>query len=294
MSKKMYYNNCKHVLLITDAITGEISCNKCGTVLNEKPIDFESERIIQGIEQSTTRTGNKIALKMADMGLSTLIESKDRDSSGKILSDYNKRSFYRLRIWDRNSRYATTKQSFVNAFLFLDGIRSKLGLPDHVVEKTAYLFRKMEQKKLLLGRSNKVILCGSVYAACRLTNTPRTIRDIADAGGIKKKIIQRTYRMIIRNLEVSSKSYRPTEFIERIANEVNISEKSKRQARKILERGQKEGLTQGKHPMAMAAASVYMAAQKNGEKISQMSISKASIISTVSIRNRVKDLEKIQ
>ena len=38
---------------------------------------------------------------MADMGLSTLIESKDIDSSGKALSIDNKRSFHRLRMWDR-------------------------------------------------------------------------------------------------------------------------------------------------------------------------------------------------
>ncbi|MDH3766457.1 MAG: hypothetical protein OER82_11715, partial [Nitrosopumilus sp.] len=100
----------------------------------------------------------------------------------------------RLRMWDRNSRSALTKQSFIKAFTFLDGIRSKLGLPEHVVEKSAYLFRKVEQKKLLHGRSNQSVLCAVVYMACRITNTPRTLNDIANAAGIKKKVNLKLFR----------------------------------------------------------------------------------------------------
>jgi transcription initiation factor TFIIB len=133
---------------------------------------------------------------MADMGLSTIMESKDRDSTGRSLSAENKRMFYRLRMWDRNSRSVLAKQSYIKAFTFLDGLRSKLGLPGHVVEKSAYLFRKVEQEKLLYGRTNKSVLCAVVYIACRLTDTPRTLANIADAAGIKKKALQRVYRTL--------------------------------------------------------------------------------------------------
>ncbi|MDH3656737.1 MAG: hypothetical protein OEM77_01165 [Nitrosopumilus sp.] len=137
--------------------------------------------------QSSARTGQKISLKMPDMGLSTLIQAQDRDSSGRTLSRQNKQSFHRLRMWDRNNRFANTKKSYIKAFTFLDGMRSKLGLPEHVVEKSAYLFRKVEQKKLLHGRSNQSVPCAVVYMACRITDTPRTLNDIADAAGIKKE-----------------------------------------------------------------------------------------------------------
>lgn len=288
---------CMHLFKVTDAVTGEITCGNCGVVLFENAIDFGPENAAQTMDeyQSNARTGQKISLKMADMGLSTLIQAKDRDSSGRTLSRQNKQSFHRLRMWDRNSRSALTKQSFIKAFTFLDGIRSKLGLPEHVVEKSAYLFRKAEQKQLLPGRSNQSVLCAVVYMACRITNTPRTLNDIADAAGIKKKVIQRVYRLLSANLDdVNSMSYSPTEFIERISSEVMVSEKIRRDARKILEFGEKKGITSGKHPMSMAAAAVYLAVQDNHEKVSQTRIAQVSGISAVTIRNRVKELKIIQ
>ena len=278
-------------------MTGEITCGHCGVVLSERAIDFGPENTGQTMDeyQNSARTGQKISLKMADMGLSTLIQAQNRDSSGKSLSGQNKRSFNRLRIWDRNSRYALTKQSYIKAFTFLDGIRSKLGLPEHVVEKSAYLFRKTEQKKLLHGRSSQSVLCAVVYMACRITDTPRTLNDIADAAGIKKKVIQRTYRLLSANLEgVNSISYNPTEFIERISSEVIVSEKTRRDARKILQFGQKKGIVSGKHPMSMAAAAVYLAVRDNHEKVSQTKIAQASGISAVTIRNRVKEIKIAQ
>jgi len=47
-----------------------------------------------------------------------------------------------------------------------------------------------------------------------------------------------------------------------------VSEKTRRDARKILQFGQKRGITSGKHPMSMAAAAVYLAVQDNHEKVS--------------------------
>jgi transcription initiation factor TFIIB len=288
---------CLHLVKVTDAMTGEITCGNCGVVLSENAIDFGPENASQtmGEYQNNARTGQKISLKMADMGLSTIMESKDRDSTGRSLSAENRRMFYRLRMWDRNSRSVLSKESYIKAFTFLDGIRSKLGLPEHVVEKSAYLFRKVKQKELLRGRSNQSVLCAVVYIACRLTDTPRTLTDIADAAGIKKKALQRVYRTLYANLDdVHSLSYSPFEFISRISSEANVSEKTKRDARKILEFGQKSAITSGKHPMSMAAAAVYLAMRDNHEKVSQTRIAQISGISSVTIRSRVKELEIAQ
>ncbi len=40
-----------------------------------------------------------------------------------------------------------------------------------------------------------------MYAACRDTETPRTLKDVADAGNIKKKDIARCYRLLHRELD---------------------------------------------------------------------------------------------
>ncbi|MCH9658529.1 transcription factor TFIIB [archaeon] len=288
---------CMHFFKVTDAVTGEISCRNCGVVLLEHAVDLGRENAGQttGEHQSNSRMGQKSSLKMADRGLSTMIQAQNKDCFGRTLSADNKRSFYRLRMWDRNSKAAISKQSYIKAFTFLDGLRSKLGLPEHVVEKSAYLFRKAEQMELLRGRSSLRVMCAIVYMACRITNTPRTLSDIADAAGIKTKVIQRIYRILHQNLDdVNSASYSPSEFVSRISSKANLSEKTMRNARKILEFAQKSAITSGKHPMSMAAAAVYLALQENHEKVSQTTIAQISGISAVTIRNRVKEIEMAQ
>ncbi|KAF6244302.1 TFIIB-type zinc ribbon-containing protein [Nitrosopumilus sp. b2] len=294
LTKLVHQKTCKKNKVITDLHTGEIACINCGAVLSERSVDSGPESVGMTSEdyQNNSRVGRKISLKMIDMGLSTIIESKDRDSTGRGLSSENRRMFYRLRMWDRNSRSANSVKSFQKAFTMLDGVSAKLGLPESVIEQTAYLFRKIAAKKILAGRSTAGILCAAVYITCRMTNTPRTLQDIANAGNVSKKSIQRTYRYLARELDLTPEIYHPTEFVTRIAKAVGISEKSERLAFRILDVSAKNRVSASKNPMAMAAAATYLASIKNGEKVSQLKISKVSGISAVTIRDRTKEILK--
>jgi transcription initiation factor TFIIB len=227
---------------------------------------------------------------MIDMGLSTLIEAKDKDVTGKSLSVENRRMFYRLRMWDRNSRSAVTSKSFQKAFTLLDAISSKLGLPESVVEESAYLFRKIAARKILAGRSTGAMLSATIYATCRITDTPRTLQDISDAANIKKKVLQRTYRFLAKEMDISPESYTPSEFVTRIAKGLALSEKTQRLSFKILDLCAKKHVSTSKNPMAMAAAAIHLAATTNAEKVSQLKISKISGISAVTIRERRKEI----
>ena len=294
MTELVHQKNCKKNMMITDLHTGEIACSTCGAVSSEKPIDVSSETTgLSGEEyQNNSRVGMKTSLKMADRGLSTIMESQDRDSTGKPLSNENRRMFYRLRMWDRNSRSAISVKSFQKAFTLLDGISSKLALPESVVEETAYLFRKIAAKKILAGRSTVSMLCATVYITCRLTDTPRTLQDVANAGNIKKKHLQRIYRFLVKELDLHPYAYSPVEFVNRVARAVQISEKTERMAFKILDLAEKKDVSTSKNPMAMAAAVINLAALMNHEKITQLKISEASGISAVTIRDRTKEIKE--
>ena len=288
--------NCKKNELVTDVHTGEIACSSCGIVSLEPIVDLgtESAGLNATDYQNNSRVGAKRSLKMIDMGLSTLIEAKDKDVTGKSLSIENRRMFYRLRMWDRNSRSAVTSKSFQKAFTLLDAISSKLGLPESVIEESAYLFRKIAARKILAGRSTAAMLSATIYATCRITDTPRTLQDISDAGNIKKKVLQRTYRFLAKEMDLSPEAYTPSEFVTRIAKGLSISEKTQRLTFKILDLCAKKQVSTSKNPMAMAAAAIHLASTINTEKVSQLKISKISGISAVTIRERRKEIvEKV-
>lgn len=293
ITELIHQNSCKKKNIITDEITGEMTCSSCGVVIVEKSLETRFDN--SGFTDDgylNSRVGSRISLKMADRGLPTIIEAQDKDSTGKILSRQNQILFYRLRMWDRNSRTVNSRQSFQKAFTLLDGLRVKLGLPDSVVEQTAYWFRKISSKNVLKGRSTLVMICATAYIVCRLTNTPRTLHDFAEAGNVKTKHLQRTYRFLVREFDIHPIAYRPDEFIARISKAINLSEKTQRLAFRILSDAEKKGITTGKNPMSMVAAVVQLASLKNNEKVSQLKISEISGISAVTIRDRTKEIIK--
>ena len=292
LTELIHQKNCKKNEMITDAYTGEIACGSCGIVSSDQVVDQGSESAGSNSNDymNNSRVGAKRSLKMIDMGLSTIIEAKDRDVTGKPLSLENRRMFYRLRMWDRNSRSAASSKSFQKAFILLDAISSKLGLPESVVEETAYLFRKIAARKILAGRSTTAMLCATIYITCRITDTPRTLQDVVDAGNIKKKVLQRTYRFLAKELDLSPEAYSPSEFVTRIAKGLTLSEKTQRLAFKILDLCSKKQVSTSKNPMAMAAAAVYLASTITDEGVSQLKISKISGISAVTIRERRKEI----
>jgi transcription initiation factor TFIIB len=74
---------------------------------------------------------------------------------------------------------------------------------------------------------------------------------------------------------------------------MNLSEKTKRDAFDILKLCESKEITAGKHPVAQAAASLYIACIINGEKISLKKFSEESGVSDVTIRNRTILIKKI-
>ena len=156
------------------------------------------------------------------------------------------------------------------------------------------MFRKIAARKMLAGRSTAAMLSATIYITCRITDTPRTLQDISDAGNIKKKVLQRTYRFLAKEMDLSPEAYTPSEFVTRIAKGLSISEKTQRLTFKILDLCAKKHVSTSKNPMAMAAAAIHLASTINAEKVSQLKISKISGISAVTIRERRKEIiEKV-
>jgi transcription initiation factor TFIIB len=259
-------------------------------VQNIADTSHESNGYTQEDFMKLSRTGPATSLTMHDKGLSTVIGT-NKDSSGKALSSKTKYEFNRLRTWDQRSKSRKTA-TLSKAFTLLHGMKTKLGIPDNVVENAAYIYRKTVSAKLTRGRTMASLVSASLYAACRENNIPRTLDDIADAGNIERRILSRDLRTIIKKLGLSLSQYNTSSFISKISNNMNLKEKTKRDAFEILKRCEKEQITAGKHPVAQAAASLYISCIMNGEKISQKKFSVESGVSDVTIRNRAVLIRK--
>ena len=140
-------------------------CSSCGEVIAENVAELGPESSAQSGEDylSKSRTGRKSTLAFNDMGLSTVIQQSDKDATGKNLSGEMKRTFYRLRMWDKNSKALPGHRNMQKAFTLLEGLKAKLSLTDAAVEQAAYIYRKTLSKKIGRGRSIPMVLSASVF-----------------------------------------------------------------------------------------------------------------------------------
>lgn len=283
---------CKTYPAITDSERGEIFCGGCGLILVQNMLDtsYENNGYTQEDFMKLARTGPGISLTMHDKGLSTVIGA-NKDSSGNALPSKTKYEFNRLRTWDQRSKSRKTA-TLSKAFTLLHGMKTKLGIPDNVVESAAYIYRKIASARLTRGRTMASLVSASLYAACRENNIPRTLDDIAVAGNVERRILSRDLRTIIKKLGLNLNQYDTASFISKISNNMNLKEKTKRDAFEILKKCENEQITAGKHPVAQAAASLYISCVLNGEKISQKRFAVESGVSDVTIRNRVVLIKK--
>lgn len=293
-TKTCTHNDGIHGPLVTDSIRGEILCGSCGLVLKDKVEDSGPEQRSFTLEQYSerSRTGLGSALSIDDKGLSTVIGPQNKDAAGNSISPYMKYTFNRLRTWDSRSKTDTTERSLRSAFVILNTLKSKLDLSDVITERAAYLYRKALTKKITQGRTIAGIMLASLYAACRETNAPRTLQDIASAGNITVKELSRHYRVLFNTLGLHLESYNSTDFVSRIASTIGLSEKAKREALDILFKAKENGITDGKNPISLASAALYLSCIINEEKTTQKDLASASGISSVTIRNVAKIIRK--
>jgi len=276
-----------------DNITAERFCGKCGYVISEILEDSGPEWHSFSKEGGTdpTRTGAPTSLTIHDRGLATIINPINRDSSGKPLTSSMKSTIERLRTWDSRSKvHVSADRNLRQALSELSKLKDKLSLSDAVVEKAAYIYRKALEKGLVRGRSISALIASALYAACRDTETPRTLKDVSDAGNIKKKDIARCYRLLHYELSLKMPVVNPIQCVARIASKIGISEKTKRYAVKVLQVAQEHEESAGKDPMGLAAAALYLSCVKNSENMTQRDIAEAANVTEVTIRNRYKGL----
>ncbi len=286
---------CGKNSLLTDEDTGEEFCGKCGNVVSEKLQESGPEwRSFQSDGGSNlARTGAPTSLTIHDRGLSTVINTSNKDATGKSLTPSMRTTINRLRIWDSRSQvnqpdYKNLRQAFTE----LSRLKDKVSIPANVLEKAAYIYRKAMEKKLIRGRSITAMIAASLYAACRDTETPRTLREITYAANVKRNDVSRCYRLLHNELELKMPVVDSIQCIARISSKLKIPEKTKRYAAKVLKEAQDRKESSGKDPMGLAASALYISCVKNGVSMTQRDLAEAAGITEVTIRNRIKGLSR--
>ena len=281
--------------IITDTESGETICTNCGIVIsNDKSsqqVTPEWRAFDANQMRNRSRVGMPMTLTRHDGGLSTVIGRPDKDASGHALDNSMSSMMHRLRTWDYRSQVGSpTDRSLKNAFQKLDTLKGRLGLPGNVIEKAAYIYRKVLQRRIVRGRPISAAIAASIYIASREAGVPRTLAEIASISNVSYKGISKAYRLIVWNLDLKVPMVDPIKCIAKIANKMEISENIKRRAVNYMHDVITSGIVAGKNPMGLAGSILYLSLIRSDEYRRQSDVASASGVTEVTLRNRCKEL----
>jgi len=286
---------CGDTNLVHDYDTGETVCASCGLVIQEQTMDKGPEwrAFTREEKESRSRVGIPTSYSVHDKGLSTAIGRVDRDAFGRKLPLSTRLQMWRLRKWQIRSRvHSSVDRNLAQAMAELDRLSDKTYAPGPVKERAAVIYRKALDRGLVRGRSIAAIAAAALYAACRVTGTPRTIREIAEDSLVDKKDVARCYRLLLRELDIQMPISDPLNYISKISEKTGISGQTQGLAVKILHESRRRRVAAGKDPMGLAAAALYIACLQSGEKKTQKEIAEAAGVTEVTVRNRYKTLKR--
>jgi transcription initiation factor TFIIB len=279
--------------VVSDAEHGETVCEDCGLVVEEDSIDRGPEwRAFDAKEKDQkSRVGAPTTNMMHDKGLSTNIDWRDKDAYGNSLGSRQRQKMQRLRKWNERFRTRDSKErNLKQALGEIDRMASALGLPENVRETASVIYRRALDENLLPGRSIEGVATAALYAAARQAGTPRSLDEITGVSRVEKSEIARTYRYVVRQLNLEIEPADPESYVPRFASDLEMSDEVERRARELLQGAKNAGIHSGKSPVGLAAAAIYAAALLTNEKVTQNEVSEVANISEVTIRNRYHEL----
>ena len=283
---------CDSSELVHDQVSGEIVCARCGIVKTDSILNKGPEwRAFTPSESAARERGSPTNFSSINGGFFTSFKAM-RDAKGAILAPEKLQKWKRLRRFDFRTKSDDNKMRNLNqAITEIERYSDLLYLPKYARDKAASLYRGALQRDLLRGRTISDFAAATIYATCRQHRVPRSLSEVSKASGRSLRDVSRTYRLLVREFDLKMPVDDPMKFVPKLASNLKISLGSEKVTIEILQDAAERKMHVGKDPRSMSAAALYLACKSNHERVTQKRVADAAGVSTVSMRNRLRELE---
>ncbi len=285
---------CRSAHLVVDDVRGELVCDDCGLVLEDRAVDRSPEWSAYTAEDvaRVTHTGSPRDPLAGASGLTTVIPSPRRDARGNSIPFEERGTLYRIQRLQRHASHARPgERSLPEATRILERFVSSLDLPRNVRDEAGFICGKAIRRRLARGRSLELLVAGALYAACRIDGVPRTLDEIQRVTGLSKTRVGAAYRSLHRELSLSIRAAHATDYVQRFCSELGLTSRVEREALRLLEAFEPPGTAVSVSPCGTAGAAIYLAAFTNSEPRSEKAVAKVAGVSEVTLRNRYLEMK---
>jgi len=286
--------------LVDDVQNGERICSGCGVVVAEQMADYGPEARSSSLEEKMklARATGQTTYSQHDLGIATEISMSTKDYSGKSINSNVANQMNNLRKWQQRIRVSSPRERRLSNVLAKIGDTCKvLNLSKNVLETSSMVYRSLDGKMDVKGKSVASITAATIFMACKQCDVVRSLNEIC--AGIctvkdlkaKTKLAAKYYRTMVMELGASSTPVVTMDrYISKIANLSKTDVRVERLALEIFEKTRNKNLADGKAPNGIAAAYLYVASILLGQNVLQRDVSSVAGVTEVTIRNRCKEI----
>jgi len=286
--------------LVDDVQNGEIICSGCGVVVADQMADYGPESKGSSLEEKMklARATGQTTYSQHDLGITTEISISTKDFSGKSINSEVVNQMHNLRKWQQRVRVSSPRERrLANVLAKIGEACNSLSLSKNVLETASMIYRNLDEKMDVKGKSVASISAATIYMACKQCEVVRSLDEICQGlcaqkeVKVKAKLAARYYRTMVMEMgTISVPVVTMDKYISKIANLTKTDVRVERLALEIAEKTKNSNIADGKAPNGIAAAYLYVASVLLGQSVLQRDVSTIAGVTEVTIRNRCKEI----
>ncbi len=201
-------------------------------------------------------------------------------------------------LWLKYSKASDqTERNFAMTLAEITKLVSALSFDVTLCSRAADMCKDAFEKSLSRGNSLSVLAAALVYASARQASLPATTDELAAKSSLPKSDIIRCFRKLQRKLGLTFQAPSPQAYSSRILTLLSLSTQGElaTMTNKILEKAEKNGITQGRNPAAIAAAAIYAASLMvpDSHQLTQRKLAQVANVTETTIRRAYDSLDPL-
>ncbi|GAA6036540.1 hypothetical protein JCM8097_003557 [Rhodosporidiobolus ruineniae] len=270
--------------LVEEFSSGDLVCGNCGLVLGDKVVDTRSEwRSFADSEgDDPSRVGGPTdPLLDASEQLATVISFKDNNTGVA-------KSLQMAAARVAKDAQGGSGRDLQSAFREIATMCEAISLPRSIIDTTKMLFKRVDEEKVLKGKSEAAIIAACIFIACRQGRVPRTFKEIVALTSVSKKEIAAAFKQIDKLFDTSSPhgaaSTDLDSLISRICNHLALSVPLQRACSLAGQKAVDDGVLAGRNPITIASACIFFTTTLWGQRVSLPELAKVGGVQESTIR----------
>lgn len=185
-------------------------------------------------------------------------------------------------------RNATEKQ-LAEAFKTLEDLANQLKLSDKLREEAVDVYCDAFRMEVTDGRKTACVVATCLCLASRRVGTPIPMSRLTQFEDVDETKFNRSYLSLSDELDIDPRTPKPREYVSLLNSQLGLTDDEREAAENLVTSVEGRQALVGKDPAGIAAGGVYLLC----EDCTQWDVAQIVGLSTETVRQRVKDLQKV-